>query len=176
MLISERPMFGSGDRSTVSPKDGLWLGEDPECAIDSSTLAASWPECATWIIVRASGANLELNDGKHQSQRLSSVFVNGEPMIIEAQYVDNAKHPPTTTYVYFALEPQSLAPDGHFTRASVWPVECGIQEAGSSQIRSFPGITPECRPESQAAIRAAATASRRSDQIKSWRWVRAEDR
>jgi hypothetical protein len=174
MVISETPMFAEADRTDVAPRDGIWLNDSDECRFDSSRPESDWPECAMWVVVRDSGRKLEVSDGKKQSQHLRSLFAAGESAIIEAQWTDDAKTPSTVTYGYYALEPQPAEPDGRFIRATVWPVECGIQSG--SDIRPFPGITPECRPTSKDAIRAAALSSRRAEQIERWRWLRAERR
>ena len=169
-------MFAEADRATVAPRDGIWLSEDAECRFNSSRPEFEWPECAMWVVVRGSGRELEVSDGKKQRQYLRSLLAAGAPAIIEAQWTDDAKYPGETTYGYYAYEPQAAGPDGRFIRASTWPVECGVQDKGGSDIRPFPGITPECRPTSRDAIRAAAVSSRRSEQIERWRWLRAERR
>ena len=174
MVISETAMFAEAERSRLAPRDGIWVGDNDECRFDSNRAESDWPECAMWVVVRDSGRKLEVSDGKKQSQHLRSLFAAGEPAIIEAQWTDDAKTPATVTYGYYALEPQPAEPDGRFIRATVWPVECGIQSG--SDIRPFPGITPECRPTSKNAIRGAALSSRRAEQIERWRWLRAERR
>ena len=127
------------------------------------------------VVVRNSGRELNLIDAK-ESQRVAATFAAGTPAIIEAEWIDDAKTPAKVTYGYYALEPQPAAQDGRFIRASLWPVVCGVKSPTSSEIRPFPGITPECRPTSKGAIRAAAVSSRRAEQVQVWRWVRAERR
>ena len=167
-------MFAEADRAELAPRDGIWLNDSDECRFDSSRPELDWPECAMWVVIRGSGRELEVSDGKKQRQPLRSLLAAGAPAIIEAQWTDNAKSPAGAFYGYYAYEPQSPEPDGHFIRASTWPVECGIQDKAGSDIRPFPGITAECRPTSKEAIRAAAVLSRRADQIETWRWLRAE--
>lgn len=176
MVISETPMFADADRTDVGPRDGIWLSDDAECRFDARRPESDWPECAMWVVVRNSGRELEVSDGKKQRQRLRSLLTAGAPAIIEAQWTDDAKYPAETTYGFYAYEAQPAEPDGRFVRASTWPVECGIQDKTGSEIRPFPGITPECRPTSRDAIRAAAVSSRRAEQIERWRWLRAERR
>ena len=174
MVISETPMFGDSDRATLAPRDGIWLSEDGECRFDAARPEAEWPDCAMWVVVHESGRELEVSDGKRQSQQLRTLFVSGSPAIIEALWIDDAKEPPGAFYGYYAFEPEAAAPETTFMRASLWPVECGVQ-SGSS-IRPFPGIGPECRPSSKDAIRAAAVSSRRAEQVKEWRWLRPDRR
>lgn len=176
MVISETPMFAEADRAATAPRDGIWLRDDAECRFDFSRPESDWPECALWVVVRNSGRELEVSDGKKQRQYLRSLLSGGAPAIIEAQWTDDAKYPAETIYGFYAYEAQPAGPDGRFVRASTWPVECGIQAKGGSEIQPFPGITPECRPTSKEVIRAAAVSSRRAEQIDTWRWLRAERR
>ena len=175
MVVSETPMFTESDRSKVAPRDGIWLGEKDDCQFDSGKPESEWPRCAMQVVVRNSGRELNLIDGK-ETQRVTALFAAGTPAIIEAQWIDDAKEPAKATYGYFGLESRPAAQDGRFIRASLWPVECGAKNPTSSEIRPFPGITPECRPASKDAIRAAAVFSRRAEQVQVWRWVRAERR
>ncbi len=174
MVISENPMFAAGDAASVIPRDGIWLAEDEECNFDPAPAETSWPRCAVWVVVRNSARELQLSDGKGQSERIDSLFAAGEPVIIEARWTDSASETRRVTYGYFAVQPQQAQSDGRFVRASLWPVECGIQANKEAEIRPFPGISPECRPGSKDAIRAAAVSSRRGEQVKSWRWLREE--
>lgn len=174
MVVSETPMFAEGDRGSVAPRDGIWLGESDECQFDASKPESGWPGCAMWVVVRNSGRELNIMDGKKESQRVTAMFAAGTPTIIEAQWIDDAKEPTKATYGYYALESRPAEQDGRFIGASLWPVECGVKSPTSSEIRPFPGITPECRPTSKDAIRAAAVSSRRADQVQKWRWLRAE--
>lgn len=174
MVISEAPVFGEADRATQSPSEGVWIGDDPECRFDPRVPESTWPDCALWVVVRDGGRNLLVSNRKGESQRVDALFVGGDPSIIQARWLDNAKKDATPIHVFYAYTPRDLDSDGHFRRAEVWAVECGVQEKPNSDIRPFPGITPECRPSSPDSVRSAARASSRSDEIKEWRWLRAE--
>jgi hypothetical protein len=176
MVLSETPMFGSGDVGALAPKEGIWVGEDEDCPFDAGQPESGWPPCATWVVARNSGRELELRDNKGQSQRLGATFVHGSPALIELQWIDEAKDPGKVIYVYFGLEPEPATARGPFSAAHLWPVECGTQQAGGSNISPFPGITAECRPTSKDSIRSAATSRRRPEQLHRWRWIRAERR
>jgi hypothetical protein len=176
MVVSEKPMFAELDRSTVAPRDGIWLGENEECQFDASKPESGWPGCAMWVVVRNEGRELNIMDGKKESQRVTAMFAAGTPMIIEAQWIDDAKEPAKATYGYYGIEPRPAGQDGRFIGATLWPVDCGVKSPTTSEIRPFPGITPECRPTSKDAIRAAAVSSRRADQVREWQWLRAERR
>ncbi|HEU5482790.1 MAG TPA: hypothetical protein VFU80_06855, partial [Sphingomicrobium sp.] len=134
-----------------------------------------WPECALWVVVRDSGTEIHMTDGKGQSQRIGGLFASGNPMVVQGQYLDDAKQPTKMYYAFYGLEPHEVGPGGRFAAASVWPVQCGVQEKPGAEIRPYPGISPECRPSSMDAIRSAATASR-GNQTAEWRWLRAESR
>jgi hypothetical protein len=175
MVVSEKAMFADSDRSDVAPRDGIWLGDKDDCKFDSSKAESEWPRCAMQVVVRGSGRQLTLVDSK-ETQQVAATFVAGNPALIEAQWIDDAKTPSKPTYGYFGLESEPLKQDGRFIRASLWSVECGVKSPAGSEIRPFPGITPECRPTSKDAIRAAALASRRTGEVQKWRWVRAERR
>jgi hypothetical protein len=176
MVVSEKPMFVDLDRSNVAPRDGIWVGENDECQFDASKPESGWPGCAMWVVVRNSGRELNIMDGKKESQRVTAMFAAGTPTIIEAKWIDDDKEPAKATYGYYGLESQPPATDGRYIGASLWPVECGVKSQTSSEIQPFPGITPECRPTSKDAIRAAALSSRRTEQVQKWRWLRAERR
>lgn len=176
MVYSETAMFAESDRAELAPKDGIWLAEDNECRFESGKPETTWPECAVWVVSRQSGRDLQLNDGKGQAQRIGALIASVTPLIVQLQWLDDAKQPATMHYGFFGLEPSPGAPEQHFSAASTWVVECGIQEKGESQIQPFPGISVECRPSSKDAIRAAAVASRRADQMTHWRWLRPENR
>jgi len=173
MVISETPMFAENDRADVAPKDGVWLANQEDCDFDASQPEAKWPECAVWVVVRNSTRELLVNDGKDQSQRINYLIASGTPSIIQGKWVDEAKEPGAIYYSFYGLEWRQLGPNG-FAGASVWPVQCGLQDRPGSDIRPFSGISAECRPSSRDAIRSAATVSRATGEVASWRWLRSE--
>lgn len=174
MVISEAPMFGESDRAKLIPRDGVWLADVEDCRFDAGQPEASWPKCAVWVIARDRGRELLLTDGKGQSQRIVAIYASGSPAIVQGQWTDDAKKPPSTLYGFYGLEPAKVGPNGRFAAASIWPVECGIKSGAG--IDPFPGISPECRPSSKKAIRAAAKSSRPTAEISRLRWLRAEKR
>jgi hypothetical protein len=176
MVISETPVFSESDRASLLPKDGLWLGDDEDCRFDVTKPESDWPDCALWVSVRESGAELQFSDGKGESQRVGGLFASGSPAVVQGEWIDEAKEPRKAYYSFYGIEPRDIDKEGRFTSASVWPVECGIQERPNGDIKPFPGITPECRPTSKDSIRSAAAASRRTDEVKQWRWLRKEAR
>ncbi|HEU5482034.1 MAG TPA: hypothetical protein VFU80_02920, partial [Sphingomicrobium sp.] len=151
MVISETPMLSERDRASLLPRDGLWLGNDPDCQFDSARPETEWPECALWVIVRKSGGEMQLTDGKGQTQRIGGLFVSGNPAIVQGEWIDDAKDPTKAYYGFYGLEPRNRGPDGRFTLTSVWPVACGVQSG--SEIEPFPGINEGCRASSKEAIR-----------------------
>lgn len=174
MVISEAPVFAEAERGPEAPKDGLWIGDDPECRFNAGGPESGWPDCALWVVVREAGRDLLVSDRRGESQRVGALFVAGNPGIVQARWIDEAKEPARPYYVFYAFEARNIDSKGRFTLASIWPVECGIQDKPNGDIRPFPGITAECRPSSPDSIRSAAKASRRADQVKQWRWLRAE--
>ena len=172
MVISETPMFAESDRADVAPKDGIWLASQKDCDFDASLPEAKWPECALWVVVRNSGHEMLLSDGKGQSQHVGTLVAAGTPLVVQARWVDDAKDDGAIHYVFYALEWKEPGSSGSAT-ASTWAVQCGIQS--DSDIRPFPGISAECRPSSKDAIRSAATASQRNE-LMTLRWLRAEAR
>lgn len=174
MVISETPMFTESDQSALLPKDGVWLGDVEDCRFDAGQAEASWPKCAVWVIARKSGRELVVTDGKRQSQRVVAIFASGTPNVVQGKWTDDAKKPPSTLYGFYGLEPGKVGPNGRFAAASIWPVECGIKSGAG--IDRFPGISPECRPSSKKAIRAAAKSSRPAAEVSRLRWLRPEKR
>jgi len=174
MLISEEPMFGGSDRAALVPRDGIWLSPDKGCDFDSSRPESGWPECAMWVVVRNGGTDLYLTDGKRQSQVVGGFFAAGDPQILQAYWIDTDKQPHRAFYGFFGVEIHQVGPDGRYSAASVWPVECGTQSNPNADIQPYPGVGADCRPSSKEAIRPAAEKSRRTEQIEEWRWLRAE--
>jgi len=173
MVISETPMFDESDRARLTPKNGIWIPEVDDCDFDASQPEDEWTECAVWVVVRNSGRELLLSDGKGQTERHDVIIASGNPPIIQGKWIDEAKEPRAAYFGFYGLEWQQLAPDV-FAAASTWPVQCGIQAQSSSAIRPFPGISAECRPSSKEAIRSAAAASRTAEQVVRWQWLRPE--
>jgi len=173
MVISETPIFAESDRATLIPKDGIWLTKVDDCDFDASQPEAKWPECAVWVVVRNSGRELLVMDGKDQTQRLDYLIAAGSPPVVQGKWIDAAKEPGAAYYGFYGIEPQQLATDG-FAAASTWAVKCGVQQQSSSKIQPFPGVSAECRPSSKDAIRSAATASRAAGEVMTWRWLRPE--
>ena len=173
-VISEVPVFTEADRSGPLPRDGIWVAEDPECVFDVSTPEASWPRCAMWLVIRGGGSDVEILDGKGQSETVSATFVAGDPMLVQGKWIDRVKEPPRPFYAFYAIDAGEPDASGRFSRAQAWLVQCGIQDHPNSDLTPFPGITDECRPTSKEAIRSAAAASSH-EEMASWRWVRWEE-
>ena len=175
MVISESPLFAERDAAKLKPRDGIWLSDDPDCHFDRALPEAQWPGCAIWLIVRSSGRELLLQDGKGQAQEARYFVARGRPTIVQILWRDEAKEDGKSFYVFFGLEPGPNQPDGTFVTASSWEAKCGVKAPSSSEIEPYPGIRPECRPESADAIRSAAVASRRTAEMAmDWRWLRPE--
>ena len=177
MAISETPIFALEDRAAIAPRDGLWLSEDPDCAFDPNLPETGWPGCAIWLIVRSSRRELLLQDGKGEAQPARYIIAKGHPTVVQVLWRDEAKEDGKTFYVFFGIEPGSLQSDGTFVTASSWEVKCGVKDPSSSEIKAYPGIAAECRPESGDGVRSAAVASRTTAEMAmSWRWLRPETR
>jgi len=174
MVISETPMFADAERAASLPRDGIWLSEDKDCVFDSGEPESTWPTCVMWILVRDGGTDISLSDGKGQSESIHGLVVAGNPMIVQARWIDTAKEPSRAIYGYYAIEPLKVDTDRRFSEAKLWPVECGLKKGADAKIEPFPGIGPGCRPTSQDSIRSAATSSSRGDELSEWRWLRAE--
>ena len=113
------------------------------------------------------------HDGKKQAQPGHLLLAEGNPPIAQILWRDEAKEDGKTFYVFMGLEPSPNEPDGTFTLASTWMVECGVKEPSGSDIKPYSGISPECRPSSQDALRSAALTSRATAEIAMrWRWLR----
>ena len=152
MVISETPMFDESDRASLTVKDGIWLAELDECDFDAGEPVAKWPECSLWVVVRKSGRELLLSDGKGQTQSLHALFADGTPLIIQTKWEDDAKEPKTSTYGFYGIEWRHPAPDG-FIEASIWSVECGVQDPPGSRIGLIRGSAPSAgRPQGRDSI------------------------
>jgi hypothetical protein len=170
MAVSETPMFSDKDAGNLKPRPGIWLAEDPDCPLDTTLPEAKWPECATWLVVKASD-EASMQDGKGQRQEARYIIAQGAPPVVQVLWRDEAKDDGKTFYVFLGLEPDRQ--DGEFLAAASWEVKCGTQETPGSEIKPYPGISAECRPFSQNAVRLAAVASRSTAEMAMhWRWLR----
>ena len=175
MAMSEAPMFTANDKAAITPMDGIWLSDDQECAFDTMRPEADWPDCAMWLVVRAAGREFWVHDGKGQSERGNYLIAGGMPPVVQIEYTDGAKEDGKTFYVFFGIEAGPADPQGRFSAAFTWEVQCGVQGKNPSDIAPHPGISPECRPSSTEALRSAAQASRPTAQMAMrWRWLRPE--
>ena len=177
-LISETPVFTEVDTADLRPRDGVWLGDDPDCRFDSNISQSKWPRFALWVVAHASEGVLKVRDGKDEDEggQLRFVIAKGQPPVIQTEWHDEAKEDGKTFYVFVGLEPGPIQADGTFIAATIWPVACGIKYPDSSEIKPYRGITPECRPSSRDAVRSAALASRADGEVTRWRWLRPEAR
>lgn len=174
MLISEAAMFSNDDRAQLLPQEGIWLSKDKDCAVDGSLPESTWPDCAMWVVVKGTGTDIFLMDGKGQSESLGWLLAAGDPLILQGRWTDTAKPPNRSYYGFYGVEAEKIGADGRLIAVSIWPVECGTQKSADDEIEPFPGIGPDCRAPSKDAIRAAARLSRRPDQISQWQWLRTE--
>jgi len=176
MVISEAPLFSDEDAANLRPREGVWVGDDPDCKFDSSLSESRWPGCAMWIVARPQG-ELLLQNGKGEGQPGRFVIAKDQPPVVQLLWRDEAKEDGKTFYVFFGLEPGQVQTDGTFVTAFSWDVMCGVKDPSSSEIEPYPGITPECRPSSKDAVRSAALASRaNAEMAMRWRWLRPEAR
>jgi hypothetical protein len=173
IAISDYPMFSEDQQSKLRAKDGVWLAEDPKCRFDTSSPAHHWPKCAQWFYLH----NDEVADGpgaKPGDRPVKFLIVDGLPPLLQVPIEDKDEH--TTTYAFAALELPAAMTSGQLTEARLWLVACGVERHSTkraSDIKPFPGIDKDCKPQSAAALRNAAIASRpkRSRRVL-WRRVR----
>ena len=177
MAISETPLFADVDKASFRPRDGVWLADDPECQFDSNLPESRWPSCATWIVVHSANGEMVVRDGKGEDQQARYVIANGEPLVVQVLWRDDAKEDGKTFYVFFGLEPGPAGPDNSFATAAAWEVKCGTKDPAGSDIKAYPGISPECRPSSKDSIRSAAQISRSTAEMAmTLRWLRSGER
>jgi hypothetical protein len=174
MLISETAMFSNDDRARILPQDGIWLSQEKDCEVDGALPESAWPDCALWVVVRESGTDILVMDGKGQSESIGGLVATGDPLILQGRWTDTAKSPHRSFYGFYGIDPQKIDQDGRLLAVSVWPIECGTQSGANEGIKPFPGIGSDCHAPSKDAIRAAARLSRRPGQIRQWQWLRRE--
>ena len=177
MAISETPIFLNADKASFVPRDGIWLSDDPECRFDSSVEETRWPKCAIWAVVNGSTGEMLVRSGKGEEQQARFMIAKDHPPVVQILWRDDARDDGKTFYVFFGLAPGTTGSDNRFATAATWEVRCGIKDPAGSDIQPYPGLTPECRPSSQDAIRSAAVASRSTAEMAmTWRWLRPEKR
>jgi hypothetical protein len=173
MAVSDHPMFTTADRLTTPLKDGLWAGDDPECAVDMALPKEKWPKCAAWLVIRGNEVVDFWGDEEKDEDRPVGFFMaNGQPPIVQIKMVEKDKH----SFLFAAIEPTTRDAAGAVTALNLWFVPCGTEKVpgSSSQIDPYPGFDKDCRPLTASALRTAAVAGRPKADPGRMKWLRAE--
>jgi hypothetical protein len=170
MAVSNHPMFSVEDKLTTPLKDGLWVADDPDCPVDTNLPRSRWPNCAFWLVLR--GNQLMDIAGDKKGIRPVGLFVaSGQPPIAQVENLEKDSR----GYFFYGFEPAGTEPDGTITAVELWAVACGTPRIPGStrEIDPYPGIDKDCQPQSKAALRAAAVASRASqEKLGRMKWIR----
>ena len=166
IAVSDKPVFGEAQRSTVRLKDGYWVIAEQGCKYDSTKPVDSWPGCADWIVIAGNQIVRERDKNVFGVEPALLIAV-GEPLIM--QIFSKSERGEQPFYSFGAIEPKAATPGGEVAAMQVWVVECGADSS-----HHYPGFDTECRPGSSDALRAAATASRpQENEMIVAKWVRA---
>jgi hypothetical protein len=174
-VISSQPWFPVGkDAQLYTPiRDGIWIWDDQQCALDATKPMAAWPDCADALYVKDTLAFevTKENGAWHWSPRQEIepfVIVAGKPYVMQVAASSEAKPKPAPdAWLYLGAKPKFDA-QGRIVVLKVWPIACGPlgKKADGTQAsvptRLFAGLKragANCTAVSQAALRHAATAS-----------------
>lgn len=189
MVVTPTPIFGPEDVAGSPLREGLWLRDDPDCAVDTKGPATGWPECADWIVMRDGEMQMpgEAPDAPF-SGPMTFLITGGEPRILQVtlRQAGRGGEPEAQINLYLGFEALAHDVGGRVTAYRSWPTLCGPpreREAGPDERLAdlateapFPGLTlgkkGDCVPEDVAALRGAAVASKPYEPFKSARWVR----
>jgi len=175
LAVSDHPMFSSAERLATPLKDGPWVADVPDCKFNVDSPKTGWPKCALWTVV-SDNKMVDVSGDKDEDRPAGFLIVGGQPPIVQIDMLENGKH----GFLFIAIEPTSKPPSGPITTLNIWGVTCGRQNdpVDSRQgVSPFPGFNKECQPQTAAALRAAAVASRpKSGEITRMKWVRKESR
>jgi len=51
IALSEIPVLGEAQRSSVQLKDGYWAVAERDCSFDPAKPVENWPRCADWVVL-----------------------------------------------------------------------------------------------------------------------------
>lgn len=174
IALSEIPVLGEAQRSSVQLKDGFWVIAEQDCSYDLAKPIESWPGCADWVVFDHNQI-VRQRDNNVLGLAPTMLIADGKPMIL--QLFSKWKDGETPLYTFAALEPTATTPAGQIAAMGVWIIECEARPSGTAPASGapsrYPGFDADCRPASLAALRNAATASRPApDEIINAKWVR----
>lgn len=202
MVVADTQRFAAERHSAqFRLKDGVWLEEDRNCAVDTTQAVRLWPECASGFYTRAGAiSRLTLLPGEGEAAPSPDrgglfIVVDGDPLLMElsdcpqpGDFPAEGKHalesstPRKVAFCYQALAVAQTDEDGAVTAYQSWPVFCGPITRKNQEVtdQPFPGLKVRdvnCLAESERALFNAARASRsmarHSEFSSEWRWVRA---
>lgn len=200
MVISEQPWFS--EPSGPQLKDGLWANlQTPDCQLDAAAPIASWPACASPMLVTGTSysgppngsAAKDVEPGKWQA--IPHILVNGDPQVDQLRLDPNGADGQTGSWgdkpvhLYMALKPIAKDAEGRITATERWPVLCGPMPKKPREKNGVPNFTTDrpfkgiklegeaCLAQSADALRGAAAASESAAQEGGFtkvlsRWVR----
>lgn len=202
MVVADTQRFAAERHSTqFRLKDGVWLEQDRNCAVDTAQAVRLWPECASGFYTRA-GAISRLTPLPGEGEAPPSpdrdspfIVVDGDPLLMElsdcpqpGNVPAEGKHevepstPRKVAFCYQALAVEQTDEDGAVTAYQSWPVFCGPITRKNQGVtdQPFPGLKVRdvnCLAESERALFSAARASRSMARhyeiLSEWRWVPA---
>ena len=175
IALSEIPVLGEAQRSSVQLKDGYWAVAERDCSFDPAKPVENWPRCADWVVLDHNQI-VRQRDNNVLGLAPTMLIADGKPMIL--QLFSKWKDGETPLYTFAALEPTTTTPAGQIAAMGLWIIECEAQPSrtppGSGAPSHYPGFDADCRPGSLDALRNAAAASRPPpDEIISAKWVRS---
>ncbi len=189
MIVSDEPMLVRGP-DTPAMKPGIWMdAAKPDCDFDEASAPETWPECADPAIVHEDGRFFTYDEDNGSWKSIRVLLGSGDPTVVQVELpvelTGGSDDAPK--FVYLALRPTEVDPDGLITAISTWVVFCGpVDESEPAKSiedavtkAPFEGLTVAesvCTAEDVAAIEnAAAMSEGMQDDPGAARWVREAD-
>jgi hypothetical protein len=199
MAVSDKPMLTAADTAGAPQfESGVWLmpdkGEEagePPCAVDVAQPVSSWPRCAGWALYQ--GGTWFERDGETgiatKPVAASVEVAGGDIALVQIRFDDpdgdlpsEGTPPEPPAYFFAAFDHKPVDASARLRSVELWIVMCGIEKPQAPgadddaprELLRFAGFDEECRPDSVAALRAAAEKSRAPDtKLARLRWARA---
>jgi hypothetical protein len=190
LVSTVEPMFGPNEpREKV--RDGVWALTNEACEFSDAKPIKDWPDCVAPVVITGDQA-VTWDPEKKRRVEAKVVWTLGPPPVAQErlQFDPEPTKPKQSDhiFVYSGFEVLKRDAAGRAVEIGAWSVICGpprrrttdgktVDDAGRSE-RPFPGIgtDEDCTPQSLAALRGAASASRPYEKHPlHLRWVRDGD-
>ena len=193
-VYTRQPLIGEAhEGGDPEFRPGLYsvTGYNEDCKFDIRKPSRDWPDCAIGIEFRRGEMLFVTGHDRALAQTLR--FVDGDPILVQGKWhTDILKDPrapepkdtdnPFYGWVYYAVTPMRMDPDGHMMEAKVVQAQCGLAPLGSPgrpapkvTDRPYPGLTvvrDNCQAKDLDTVKRALALSAGLGEPRTLKWVR----